>query len=77
MERHKEKEGMKKTMIRRRLKLARRRKRRRRGRRRRRRRREQVWEGSGGQPVAAWLWQELSALLQLGNAELVLSANGR
>ena len=33
-------------------------------------------EGSGGQPVAARLWQELSALLQLGNAQLVLSANG-
>ena len=33
--------------------------------------------GSGGQPVVARLWQELSTLLQLGNAELVISANGR
>jgi hypothetical protein len=29
------------------------------------------------QPVTARLWQEYSTLLQLGNAELVLSANGR
>ena len=34
-------------------------------------------EGSGGQPVVAQLWQGLSTLLQLGNAELVISANGR
>ena len=33
--------------------------------------------GSAGQPVTAQLWQGLSTLLQLGNAELVLSANGR
>ena len=32
---------------------------------------------SQGQPVAARLWQELSTLLQWGNAELILSANGR
>jgi hypothetical protein len=31
----------------------------------------------GGQPPTAQLWQGLSTLLQLGNAELVLSANGR
>ncbi len=31
----------------------------------------QEWGGT------AWLWQECSTLLQLGNAELVLSANGR
>ena len=29
------------------------------------------------QPVVAWLWQEYSTLLQWGNAELILSANGR
>ena len=34
-------------------------------------------EGSGGQLVVARLWQELCTLLQLGNAELVISANGR
>ena len=28
------------------------------------------------QPVVAQLWQEYSTLLQLGNAELILSANG-
>ena len=34
-------------------------------------------EAEEGQPVTARLWQEYSTLLQLGNAELVLSANGR
>ena len=34
------------------------------------------WGGPGGQPVTAQLWQEFSTQLQLGNAELVLSANG-
>ena len=34
-------------------------------------------EAEDGQPVTARLWQEYSTLLQLGNAELVLSANGR
>jgi len=36
--------------------------------------------GDGGaqdQPVVARLWQEYSTLLQLGNAELILNANGR
>ena len=36
--------------------------------------------GDGGaqdQPVVARLWQEYSPLLQLGNAELILNANGR
>ena len=36
-----------------------------------------AWDAPEGQPVAAQLWQGLSTLLQLGNAELVLSANGR
>ena len=31
----------------------------------------------GGQSAMARLWQEYSTLLQVGNAELVLSANGR
>ena len=31
----------------------------------------------GDQPVVARLWQEYSTLLQWGNAELILSANGR
>ena len=35
------------------------------------------WGGSGDQPVTAWLWQEFSTQLQLGSAEMVLSANGR
>jgi len=34
-------------------------------------------DATAGQPVTAQLWQGLSTLLQLGNAELVLSANGR
>ena len=35
-------------------------------------------EGDGeDQPVVARLWQEYSTLLQWGNAELILSANGR
>ena len=32
---------------------------------------------SHDQPVVARLWQEYSTLLQWGNAELILSANGR
>ena len=33
--------------------------------------------GVQGQPFVARLWQDLSTLLQLGNAELILSACGR
>ena len=36
-----------------------------------------VYGTDGGQSATARLWQEYSTLLQLGNAELVLSANGR
>ena len=36
-----------------------------------------VYETTGGQSATARLWQEYSTLLQVGNAELVLSANGR
>ena len=33
-------------------------------------------DATAGQPVRAQLWQGLSTRLQLGNSELVLSANG-
>ena len=36
-----------------------------------------VYATEGGLYATARLWQEYSTLLQLGNAELVLSANGR
>ena len=36
-----------------------------------------VYATEGGLSATARLWQEYSTLLQLGNAELVLSANGR
>ena len=36
-----------------------------------------VYGAEGGQSATARLWQEYSTLLQIGNAELVLSANGR
>ena len=36
-----------------------------------------LYEATGGQSATARLWQEYSTLLQVGNAELVLSANGR
>ena len=42
-----------------------------------RNRREADPAGKPGPPVIAKLWQQFSTLLQLGNAELVLSANGR
>ena len=31
---------------------------------------------AGGQPVVAQLWQGLSTLLQWGNADMILNANG-
>ena len=36
-----------------------------------------VYRTGGGQSATACLWQEYSTLWQLGNAELVLSADGR
>ena len=36
-----------------------------------------AYEAAGGQSATARLWQEFSTLLQVGNAELVLSSNGR
>ena len=39
--------------------------------------RRETWGGdAGGQPVVAQLWQGLSTLLQWGNADMILSANG-
>ncbi len=40
-------------------------------------RRTDAEEGSTDWGGAARLWQEVSTLLQLGNAEAILSANGR
>ena len=34
-------------------------------------------EGDDGQPIVAQLWQQFSTVLQWGNAELILSANGK
>ena len=39
--------------------------------------RTEAEEGSAEWGGTARLWQECSTLLQLGNAEMVLSANGR
>ena len=39
-------------------------------------RRETLGSEDGGQPVVARLWQGLSTLLQWGNADMILNANG-